>query len=1318
MAATNPRSQAISLLVAAKNHNDLAVKLSSLRQARDILISSDPTVAAELIPYVADLQDSPDSLVRKTLAELIGDLGLMVGERICMLVPVLVAFLKDNSPDVVKQTIVSGSKLFRNSLEDIALQFLKFGKVERWLEELWLWMMKFKDAVCDTALGPCTVATKLLAVKFLETLILLFTPEANDCQAPSPLELKEGRVRDFNMSWVVRGHPILDLAMLTQVANNSLGLLLDLLQSSNVQKLPTSLIIVLINCLAAVAKKRPLHYSRVLPALLGFDSDTCKGGHSVSIQHSLKTSFLGFLKCTHPVVLSSRDRLLVALRAINAGDVADQVVRQVDRMVKYAERTARDLRFGKDELLAGDPIRKRPLAPDDGADTNNDDIPAKRTRLDLLSSPDQPSQLINDQLPDSGLINGTSGPASLLGSEMTPVQQMIAMIGALLAEGERGAESLEILISKIHPDLLADIVMANMKYLPKGPPPLSTRLANSQAASPWPPGLASDLIPSSGPASSSLNSPSLDACASPSLLSDSKRDPRRDLRRLDPRRISTPSGTQLASMKTEDVSDVQTGSNGSGSLSTPPTSPVVTIDEERAEPLVDRVEPGSLDGAIASPIGNITAKEKLEPIHEDLEVEPVSELPSSSDLTVSSLSTNNETHHPKLDETEVDDGKDASCLKESDENSSAVPTTPTCEEIPHELPELPPIVILTEEQQESLTKTAVSRIIEAYRQVRLTGSSHIRLALLARLVAQTDANDDIVGMLQKHIIEDYQHQKGHELVMHVLYHLHSVMISEEGTDFSFDDSVYEKFLLIVAKALRDSLPASDKSLSRLLGEVPLLPASALKLLENLCQPDASDHQGNELRNGDRVTQGLGAVWSLILGRPLVRQVCLDIALKCAVHSQDDVRAKAIRLVANKLYHLSYVSDNIEHFATNMLFSVVDGEPVADGKSTYLDPNEQRLQTEETSASGSQSSAPDILDCVEKVARNVPVVSLSQAQCCMSLFFALCTKKPSLLQLVFDIYGRAPKAVKQAAHRHIPILLRTLGPSYSELLHIISNPPPGSENLLMLVLQILTEEMTPSPDLIATVKHLYATKLKDAAVLIPLLSLLSKDEVLPIFPRLVDLPLEKFQIALARILQGSAHTGPALTPAEVIIALHGIDPEKDGIALKKITEACSACFEQRTVFTQNVLAKALKQMVEQTPLPLLFMRTVIQAIGTFPALVDFVMGILSRLVGKQIWRMPKLWVGFLKCASQTQPHSFRVLLQLPSPQLENALNRYPMLRPPLAGHANQPSIRTSLSRSVLQVLGLVREPQAPSPSLSQVSTHTPDAGSSVQSTTLA
>ncbi|PWA75808.1 hypothetical protein CTI12_AA224780 [Artemisia annua] len=61
-------------------------------------------------------------------------------------------------------------------------------------------------------------------------------------------------------------------------------------------------------------------------------------------------------------------------------------------------------------------------------------------------------------------------------------------------------------------------------------------------------------------------------------------------------------------------------------------------------------------------------------------------------------------------------------------------------------------------------------------------------------------------------------------------------------------------------------------------------------------------------------------------------------------------------------------------------------------------------------------------------------------------------------------------------------------------------------------------------------------------------------------------------------QGSAYMGPALTPAEVLVAIHDISPEKDGVPLKKVMDACSACIEQRTVLTQQVLAKALSQMV--------------------------------------------------------------------------------------------------------------------------------------------
>lgn len=91
------------------------------------------------------------------------------------------------------------------------------------------------------------------------------------------------------------------------------------------------------------------------------------------------------------------------------------------------------------------------------------------------------------------------------------------------------------------------------------------------------------------------------------------------------------------------------------------------------------------------------------------------------------------------------------------------------------------------------------------------------------------------------------------------------------------------YLLIQAETLRDSFPASDKSLSRLLGEAPYLPKSIFEMLECLCSPGGNDNEEKELHGGDRVTQGLSTVWSLILLRPPIRDACLKIALKVAIH---------------------------------------------------------------------------------------------------------------------------------------------------------------------------------------------------------------------------------------------------------------------------------------------------------------------------------------------------------------------------------------------------------------------------------------------------
>lgn len=74
MAAPPPsRDQVLSLLAAANNHGDLSVKTTSLKQAKDLLLSIDPSLAADLFPYLLELQSSPQSLVRKLLIQSVLD---------------------------------------------------------------------------------------------------------------------------------------------------------------------------------------------------------------------------------------------------------------------------------------------------------------------------------------------------------------------------------------------------------------------------------------------------------------------------------------------------------------------------------------------------------------------------------------------------------------------------------------------------------------------------------------------------------------------------------------------------------------------------------------------------------------------------------------------------------------------------------------------------------------------------------------------------------------------------------------------------------------------------------------------------------------------------------------------------------------------------------------------------------------------------------------------------------------------------------------------------------------------------------------------
>ncbi|ONM38999.1 hypothetical protein ZEAMMB73_Zm00001d043775 [Zea mays] len=719
----------------------------------------------------------------------------------------------------------------------------------------------------------------------------------------------------------------------------------------------------------------------------------------------------------------------------------------------------------------------------------------------------------------------------------------------------------------------------------------------------------------------------------------------------------------------------------------------------------------------ASQPNQTIAKDKLELLDVVTEPEPTFEVEAPVDVRIHSSDVDEDIVKPMSSVVNSLDESDSMDL-EVDPFLPA-PKAPTPDDTNDDLPIITSQLELSEKGKISINKLAIGRILDDYKK----NSFNARFSLLAHLIAQSAADDNIMDLIQRHIIFHSHDQEGYELAMHVLYQLQSISVANSPESSTSTSKHYEKFFISLARSLIDSLPASDKSFSKLLCDAPYLPESLFRLLEDLCMSEDNSQQLKD-GDGDRVTQGLGTVWSLILGRPPLRHVCLDIALKCAAHSQDEVRGKAVRLVAKRLYDLTYATEKIEQFAIESLVGVANEHTVdtdINSKSLKESTAEIEVGSQGTSVSGSQIPDTEFSENgpfkTSSVSTKQSAVSVSEAKRRTSLFFALCTKRSSLLQHLFNAYGRSPKVVKQCIHWHMPNLIRNLGPSCPELLNIIHNPPEGSEHLITLTLQTLTEDSNPSADLVAAVKQLYNTKLKDASILIPLLPSFPKEEVLPIFPRLVDLPLERFQDVLARILQGTAHTGPALTPAEVLIAIHDINPEKDKVALKKVTDACTACFEQRTVFTQQVLEKSLNQLVDRIPIPLLFMRTVIQALDAFPALVDFVMGILSRLIDKQIWKMPKLWVGFLKLSFQTQPRSFDVLLQLPPPQLEFMLNKYPNLRTPLSSFVNQRNMHNTLPRQILNILGIFSETQQAPMAFVTATLQTADATTSLPGATL-
>ncbi|XP_030648668.1 symplekin [Chanos chanos] len=557
---------------------------------------------------------------------------------------------------------------------------------------------------------------------------------------------------------------------------------------------------------------------------------------------------------------------------------------------------------------------------------------------------------------------------------------------------------------------------------------------------------------------------------------------------------------------------------------------------------------------------------------------------------------------------------------------------------------------LSSTQLEKLTNMAIERILQSEKAIAQSGMSHVRVKLLARLVTQFEGvmKEDLL----KFILEDIRSRS--DLAFSLLYQEYNEYLSQLPSA-SLDS--YEHCLFTLLSGLQEKPEQRDGLFTKLVLEAPLITESALEVIRRYCEDES------------RVYLGMTTLKELIVKRPSRQFQYLHVLLDLSSHEKEKVRSNALTFI-KRMYEKDHLRDYIEKFALNYMQLLVHPNP------------------------------PSILFGADKDTEVAAPWTEETVRQCLYLYLSLLPLNHRLVHELAAVYTEAIADIKRSVLRVIEQPIRGMGMNSPDLLLLVETCPKGAETLVTRCLHILTDKVPPSPELVKRVRDLYHKRVPDVRFLIPVINGLEKKEVIQALPKLIKLNPIVVKEVFNRLLgtqhsEGSSSMSP-LTPGELLIALHNIDSTK--CDMKSIIKATNLCFGEKNVYTSEVLAVVMQQLMEQNPLPMLLMRTVIQSLTMYPRLGGFVMNILSRLILKQVWKYPKVWEGFVKCCQRTKPQSYSVLLQLPPPQLTSVFERCPELREPLLQHVHSftPHQQAHIPSSIMAVLEANTKMPEPAP----------------------
>ncbi|KAJ3025490.1 UNVERIFIED_CONTAM: hypothetical protein HDU68_007085 [Siphonaria sp. JEL0065] len=363
------------------------------------------------------------------------------------------------------------------------------------------------------------------------------------------------------------------------------------------------------------------------------------------------------------------------------------------------------------------------------------------------------------------------------------------------------------------------------------------------------------------------------------------------------------------------------------------------------------------------------------------------------------------------------------------------------------------------------------------------------------------------------------------------------------------------------------LDPKDRTFTKFLIDVPLVTKEALEVvLKGYCE------------DSERMLLGFSSLRDLIHLRPAVREYCIQTLFAYTVDTDKIRRSNAILLARRWISpDHAVLGPIVEKYATETLLKLCGPPPGAD--------------EEEEDGGG---AAWEEIDAIRH----------------FELYFALSSKKHSLLGLLFNSFEKFKSEVSTTIIQQIDPLIRSMASAVTPICTILQTFPKGAEALVRRVVDILTEKEPVHEEIVAVVVDLVVDHDLDGTWLLRVISGLSKQQVIQFLPKLIALldgteeretlvETGLFKVIatdqdgvnpllLTAIINNSANNqvkeiDRKVNPAEVLIAIHNMEGTVD---LKFCLEGTKLCIKHPEVFKQESLAIVIQQLVDQQKIPTL------------------------------------------------------------------------------------------------------------------------------------